>query len=278
MSLWFTEQEADSIRTSFAISEVLHSSQSSYQKIEVVETFAYGKMLILDGCVMLTEKDEFVYHEMIAHVPMGLKADAKQVLIIGGGDGGTVREFLRYPGIEKIILAEIDSEVVEVSRKFFPSVSSGLKDSRVEIKIGDGVAYLGQLEKAIDLLVIDSTDPVGPGEGLFTGEFYRSAARALKPGGIMVAQSESPWHSSESLQRIWSAMRQGFQYVTPYVGAVPTYPRGFWSWTLASQDPIQSDKMNVEPLRSIESQLKYLTPELAKSAFALPRFFADKLK
>lgn len=279
MNLWYTEEDQKQLRFGYKVKQVLEDMQTEFQKLEVIETVTYGKMLVLDGCVMVTENDEFVYHEMIAHIPVALAAQpVKDVLVIGGGDGGTVRELLKHAEVEKITLCEIDGKVVEVSKKHFPEVACGLSDPRVEVKIGDGVAFMKTQTKAYDLVIIDSTDPIGPGVGLFTGDFYKSVANALKPEGLMVAQSESPWYSREVLCRIQNNIRSGFAHSRSYIGSVPTYPRGLWSWTMARFSPIDPAMANLDKIAAIESSLKYLTPEMVKAAFVLPPFYADKIK
>lgn len=277
MQLWFTEEENEAVRLGFRIENVVYRGKSEFQSIEIIETAAYGNMLLLDGCVMTTDHDEFVYHESIAHIPICLHQDPKHVLVIGGGDGGTIRELLRHDCVEKAVLCEIDGLVVDVCKKYFPKIAGKLDDPRCEVRIGDGVGYVKEHENAFDIIIIDSTDPVGPGEGLFTGEFYKSVARALKPGGVMVAQSESPWYPKEFLTRIQKNIRSGFSHSAPYVGSIPTYPRGLWSWTMASEQPIKPAQFNRERFGKVAGEMQYLTPERAVGAFDLPPFFAAKL-
>lgn len=278
MELWFTERDPEGlIQTGWQTEDVLFTGKSEFQSVEVIKTTAYGNMLVLDGCVMCTDEDEFVYHEMIAHVPALLHKNPKSAVVIGGGDGGTVRELLKHKSIEKIVLCEIDAMVVDACRKFFPDVACGLDDKRVEVRIGDGVAYMKEQNQAFDIAIIDSTDPVGVGEGLFSPDFYRSVARSLRPGGVMVAQSESPWMKRESLERIHRNILGGFKHKKTYVGAIPTYPRGLWSWTMAAQEPINPASFDKERFSSIESGLKYLSKEKMVSVFDLPPFFREKL-
>lgn len=281
MNLWVTEQEADHIRTGWAVTEVLFSGRSEFQTVEVVETKAYGTMLLLDGLVMITDADEFIYHEMISHIPLCLHPNPKRVVVIGGGDGGTVREILKHSSVEEVILCEIDAMVIEQSKKFFPKVSNCLNpgvDPRVKVKVGDGVAFVKELKNEIDVILVDSTDPIGPGEGLFSREFYRNVAGALKPGGLMAAQSESPWFTKEALSRIHRNISGGFKHRKSYVAPIPTYPRGSWSWTIAAQGPIDPSKFNSERFSKVENSLQYLSRDLMTGAFALPRFYLEKIK
>ena len=277
MNHWFSEQEDGVIEYRYAYDKCLYNSRSQYQNIEVINSVAYGKMLILDGFIMLTEHDEFVYHEMISHIPLCLHPNPKKVLVVGGGDGGTARELLRHQSIEKLVVCELDSLVVDVCREFFPSTASVFSHEKLELVIADGIKHVSSLSEWADVIVVDSTDPVGPGESLFSSDFYQGASLALKPGGIMVAQSESPWANSNLLKGIHSNIKAGFRYSKPYVACVPTYPRGMWSWTIASNSPIDLESFNEDRLRCIESELKYLDLALAVSAFKLPRFFRDKL-
>ena len=278
MQLWFTEEDDKTIRLGYRVEDVLYRERSEFQMVEVLDTSAYGKMLVIDGFVMTTEADEFVYHEMIAHVPLCLHKDPRQVLVIGGGDGGTIREVLRHDTVERAVLCEIDEKVVEASRQFLPSIAGKLDDPRCEVRIGDGVAFIKEHTDAFDVIIIDSTDPIGPGEGLFSREFYKSVANALKSDGLMVAQSESPWYAPEILQRIQRNIRGGFEHAAPYLGSVPTYPRGLWSWTLAANHPINPTAFDRRRLEAFADELKYLTPELLPGAFALPPFVAKKFQ
>ena len=279
MNLWFTEQEADHIRTGWAVTKVLFNGKSEFQTVDVVETKAYGTMLLLDGLVMITDADEFIYHEMISHIPVCHHKDPKRVVVIGGGDGGTVRELLKHKEIEEIILCEIDEMVINASHKFFPQVAGCLFENnpRVKVKVGDGVAFMKELKNEVDVILVDSTDPIGPGEGLFSREFYRDVAAALKPGGIMAAQSESPWFTEEALGRIHRNISGGFKHRKSYVAPIPTYPRGSWSWTMASQEPINPAKFDTARFDRVANGLKYLSKDLMTGAFALPKFYSDKI-
>ena len=281
MNLWVTEQEADHIRTGWAVTEVLFSGKSEFQTVDVVETKAYGTMLLLDGLVMITDADEFIYHEMIAHIPLCLHPSPKRVVVIGGGDGGTVREILKHPEVEEVILCEIDGMVIEQSKRFFPKIAECLNpgfDKRVKVRVGDGVAFVKELKNEVDVILVDSTDPIGPGEGLFSREFYRNVAEALRKGGIMAAQSESPWFAKEALARIHRNISGGFKHRRSFVAPIPTYPRGSWSWTVAAQDPIDPSSFDQTRFAKIENGLQYLSKDLMTGAFALPRFYAEKIQ
>jgi spermidine synthase len=275
--LFYTEYEGEKLSYGYALDEVLFASQSKYQKIEIIKTKAYGRMMIIDGFVMLTDDDEFVYHEMISHVPLCMHNNPKNILIVGGGDGGTVREVAKHKSVEKIVLCEIDGMVVDVARQFFPRVASALDDPRVEIKIGDGISFVAEQQDEFDVIIIDSTDPVGPGEGLFSKDFYRSVSKALKPNGLMVAQSESPWADREFLQKILNNISAGFKHVAPYIAPIPTYPRGLWSWTMAGQSALDHKQYSEDRFEEISEGLNYLTQDTYAGCFALPPFYRKKL-
>ena len=277
MQLWFHEED-NGLKFSYKIKDVLYRERSAYQSIDVIDTEAVGKMLLIDGLVMITESDEFVYHECIAHIPALAHSNPRKVVVIGGGDGGTVRELLKHPSIEEITLCEIDDKVIEASRRFFPEVSAGLDNPKVNTYIGDGVNYMKNHEPStLDLVIIDSTDPIGPGEGLFTKDFYSSVAQSLKSNGLMACQSESPWYGSESLQRIFDNVAGGFGHYRPYVAPVSTYPRGYWSWTLASKEAWSVGDFDFDRLELFADSLSYLNKDLLPSVFSLPQFYKKKL-
>lgn len=278
MSDWFVENDANELQFGYRFNKTLFEGKSPFQDVKVIETEAYGKMLTLDGYVMITETDEFVYHEMISHVPVAYHKDPKDILVIGGGDGGTVRELVKYQGVESVTLCEIDKMVVDASREFFPEVASELDNPKVTVKIGDGIDFVKNQENKFDIILVDSTDPIGPGEGLFTKEFYKGVARALRPGGIVALQSESPWYKKELLMRIQNNVASAFPHIKPYVAPIPTYPRGLWSWTMASLDESCYNEPNLKRFSEVKNGLKYLTEGQLKNVFDIPPFFKEKLK
>lgn len=278
MSDWFIEKDANELSFGYSVNKTLFEGKSPFQEVKVYETKAYGKMLVIDGFVMLTETDEFVYHEMISHIPMSYHKDPKDILVIGGGDGGTVRELVKYKGVESVTLCEIDKLVVDVSRKFFPKVAGELDHKKVTVKIGDGIDYVKNQENKFDVVLVDSTDPIGPGEALFTKEFYQGVAKALKPGGIVALQSESPWYEAKILNRIQENVSSAFPIVKPYVAPIPTYPRGLWSWTMASHSEENFVKPNLDRFAEVKEGMKYLTPSQVTNVFDIPPFLKEKLK
>ena len=204
MELWFTERHTPNVKFSIKVDQQLYSGNSEFQRIDVFDSKEFGRFLTLDGYMMLTEKDEFIYHEMITHVPMAVHPDPKNILVIGAGDGGVVRELTRYDSVESIDLVEIDELVVEVSKKFLPTTACRLDDPRLKIYYEDGVKFIRRCENKYDIIIVDSTDPFGPGEGLFTKEFYGSCFKALHEDGIMVNQHESPFYDEDAaaMQRL----------------------------------------------------------------------------
>ncbi len=279
MQMWFQEEIDPNQRFSYKVKDILFRGKSDFQTVDVIETEAYGRMLLIDGLVMITDRDEFVYHEMIAHIPALNHKKPERVVVIGGGDGGTVRELLKHPSVKEVVLCEIDGLVVDASKKYFPEVAGCLDDARVKVNIGDGLAYMkNHAPGVLDLVIVDSTDPVGPGEGLFTKEFYSSVSKALKPDGMMACQSESPWYPKEILQRIYNNVSGGFNFIKPYVGSVPTYPTGTWSWTLASNQELLPANYDKGRFKSIDEKgLSYLSEGMMEGAFAIPNFHAKKL-
>lgn len=224
MDLKFTELQEDQYGITMKVKDTLYHDKSEFQSIDIIDTEAFGKVLILDGLVMTTERDEPFYHEMIAHIPMLSHPNPKKVLVIGGGDGGTVREVLKHSTVEKVVLCEIDGLVVEACQKYIPSIAGKLEDPKVEMQIRDGVEYISTQKSQFDVILIDSTDPLGPGVGLFTEEFYKNVNEALKPDGIMVAQSESPFANEKEIKLMYPLLRKAFPIVKTYVGPMPTYP------------------------------------------------------
>ena len=261
------------------IQELLFSARSHFQQVQVMQTDAYGKLLTLDGLVMMTERDEFVYHEMISHPAMNLLRNPRRVLVVGGGDGGTVRELLRYPELEHVDLVEIDGMVIDVSRRFFPTVSSALDDPRLEIHVRDGIEFVRQArDGSYDLVIIDSTDPVGIAEGLFGEDFYRDCSRILNDGGIFVSQSESPFDATftGTIANARELLDRLFGRTFVYLAHIPTYPTGTWSFTLTTKGlhPINDfDAARAEQrTASFARELKYYNAGVHLGAFALPNF------
>ena len=274
MELWFSERQTKALALSCLVRRTLHSERTPYQDLAVIETEQYGRMLVLDGMVMLTEADEFVYHEMIAHVPLTIHPAPLDVLVIGGGDGGTVREVLKHSAVRRVVLAEIDERVVEVSREFLPTLSSGFRDPRLVMAIGDGVEHVQRHRGAYDVILVDSTEPIGPAAGLFGAEFFRMAAEALKPGGLLAAQTESPFINGDLIGKAHHSLRGSFPFLRLYLASIPTYPSGLWSFTLAALE----EAPYLEPRPQAGLACRYYSSEVHRASFALPPFVAELVK
>lgn len=268
--LWFTEKQTPDVGITCRISETLRFEKTKYQELAVHQTNQFGRLLVLDGTVQTTELDEFFYHEMIAHPALFTHADPRRVLIVGGGDGGVVREVIKHKSVESVELVEIDERVVAAGRDFFPTISSGLSDPRVKVIIGDGIEHVRRATDSYDIIIVDSTDPVGPAVGLFAVEFYRSVSKALRSDGILVAQTESPLLNQDVLSHAFKSISQAFPNTRLYLGPVPTYPSGYWSYTMGLKD--STDPARVIGDKPCRFETKYYTPEVGRAAFALPPF------
>ena len=279
MELWYSEHHSEHVRFSLKVKEQLYSKQSEFQQVDILDTVEFGRALILDGCLMVTEKDEFIYHDMIVHVPMATNLNIKKVLVIGAGDGGTIRELTRYPGIEQIDMVEIDSMVVEVCKQFLPQTASKLVDPRVQIYYEDGLKFVRRKANEYDLILVDSTDPFGPGEGLFTKEFYGNCYNALKEDGILVNQHESTYYDAyvEAMKRAHNRIMETFPIAKVYQAHIPTYPSGHWLFGYASKkyDPLKDLQENEWNALGIKT--KYYNTELHKGCFALPNYVIEQL-
>ncbi len=279
MELWFTEKHTKGAGLTLKCKRTLYCHKSKFQQIDVLETEEFGRLLLLDGLVMTTERDEFFYHEMLVHPPMHYHGEkVKSVLVIGGGDGGAVRELLKYPEIERVILCEIDKEVVAVSRKFFPSISFALDDPRVEIRYADGSVILDEHKNDLDMIIIDSTDPIGAAKILFTERFYKSCRKALKKNGILCAQSESPIYHLSTMKEMKEALKAaGFPCLYFYISPVPTYPGGLWSWVMAGCNDIKI-RERVQPLsKKTYDELKFFNLDILNACICLPNFIKKAL-
>ncbi|WP_295631870.1 polyamine aminopropyltransferase [uncultured Mitsuokella sp.] len=280
MELWFTENHTPNVKFSIKVDRQLYSGRSEFQRIDMFDSKEFGRFLTLDGYMMLTEMDEFIYHEMITHVPMCVNPDAHDVLVIGGGDGGTVRELLRYPTIRHIDLVEIDELVVEVCRKYLPQTAGCLGDERVSIHYEDGLKYVRHAENAYDLIIVDSTDPFGPGEGLFTKEFYGNCFKALREDGIMVNQHESPFYQQDAyaMQRAHKRIVDSFPISRVYQAHIPTYPSGHWLFGFASKKRHPVRDVNWVRWNALGLKTRYYNTQLHAGAFALPNYVEEMLR
>jgi spermidine synthase len=280
MDLWFSEYHTEDVRFSVRIEKQLFSGKSEFQRIDVFESPEFGKFFTLDGFIMITEKDEFIYHDMIVHVPMATNPGIRNVLVIGAGDGGTVRELVRYDSIENIDMVEIDKLVVDTCREYFPNSTSGLDDSRVNLFYEDGLKFVAQKKDEYDLIIVDSTDPIGPGEGLFTSSFYADCHSALKKDGILVNQHESPFYPEYSrlMQRSHKRIEESFPISRVYQVHIPTYASGHWLFGFASKslDPVMD--LDADRWNALGLATRYYNTDIHKAAFALPNYVKELLE
>lgn len=275
---WFTEYGPANTSISLKVKYKLFEKKSPFQKIEIFESYDYGRVMALDGYIMLTEKDEFIYHEMISHVPLFTHPEPKYILVIGGGDGGTVREVLKHESVKKVELVEIDEEVVNASKIYFPEIASCLNNEKVKVIFQDGIEFVKTKKEVYDIVLIDSTDPIGPAVGLFEEDFYKDAFNSLNDTGILVAQSESPFVYPDLIKRVYSVFKKYFPIVYFYLANVPTYSSGVISFILGSKkfDPLKD--FDLERLKKIISTLKYYNEKIHFASFALPNFFMNLLR
>ena len=258
--------------------KLLYSKQSEFQKVEVFETeSALGRVLTLDDLMMTTEGDEFHYHEMISHVPMMHHPNPKTVLVIGGGDGGTIREVLKHETVEKAVLCEIDGLVIEACKEHLPTIACELDNPKCEILVEDAIEYIKGKENMFDIVLIDSTDPMGPGEGLFTEEFYTNVKRSLKKGGIVAAQSESPFVNKEEIKKMYNLLKKVFPICSTFTSNIPTYPGGYWAWAFCSEEVAPLSYYAEERAEKITKSCKIYNKDYHNARFALPNYLKELL-
>jgi spermidine synthase len=276
---WYTETLHEGLRTSIQVRRVLFDSQTEHQRLVVAESVAFGTLVMLDGVTQLTTADEYVYHEMLSHVPILAHGAVRDVLVIGGGDGGMIEELFKHTGIEHVTMAELDHGVIDLARTHLPELSNGaFDDPRLEIVIGDGKDYAATSDRRFDLVIVDSTDPIGPGEALFTPTFYADCRRLLRRGGVIVTQNGVPFFQADELEATMRAFAGLFADATCYLAAVPTYVGGFMAFGWGSDDPSLrrvSQGTLVERFAAAGFETRYYTPEVHLASFALPRFILE---
>lgn len=282
MELWYTEEHSPNVRFSIKIDRQLYSGQSDFQRIDVLQSQEFGRILTLDGLIMVTEKDEFIYHEMIVHPAMAVNPQIRRVLVIGAGDGGTLRELTRYAHIQQIDLVEIDEMVVQVCRKYLPQTASKLDDPRIRFFYEDGLKFVRFKENAYDLIIVDSTDPFGPGEGLFSKEFYGNCFKALTENGILINQHESPFYEvdADNMRRAHQRLVATFPICKVYQFHMPTYPSGHWLFGFASKKfhPVRSlDATAAASWNQLGIPTRYYNTDIHRGAFYLPTYVKEVL-
>ena len=268
MVRFFENEPYSPIEYAYKVESVLYKGKSKYQEILVLENAYFGKILILDGIVQLTEKDEFFYHEMLTHVAMHAHPEPNRVAVIGGGDGGAVREVLKHRTVEKIYFVEIDEEVIEISRKFFPTVSSGIDDPRVELKIMDGANFIKDHAEVIDVIIVDSTDIIGFARSLFTEDFFRSVLKALRPEGLFVTHSESLHFHLDIVIEVQQILKRAFPLVDLYTAPIATYPGNWWAFAIGSRSLDPRDMR-----RPFEIDTRYYDDEIHRQVFLSPKLY-----
>lgn len=272
---WHLENHTEGYSVSWRIRSVLHQETTPYQDLKIVDTLQWGRALILDDCVQTTETEEFIYHEMMAHVLLNAHPRPRRVLVVGGGDGGVVREVIKYPQVERVDLVEIDNQVVEACRKYLPGIACGLEDPRVKVNIMDGVLFVaGAADASYDVVIVDSSDPLGPAEVLFNESFYKELFRILDQDGLMVTQAESPLIYPTVFQGICRGIKQVFGAVHVYLTPVPTYVGGPWAFAAGTK---QYDPRTIHDDSRVPDGLKYYNSELHRAVFALPQFVKEMI-
>lgn len=276
MELWFTEFQTKDLGLTVRVKESLYLGRSEFQEVAVVDTYEFGRMLVLDGVFQTSIFDEYIYHEMIAHIPLCVHPNPRQVLVIGGGDGGTIREVVKHQSVERVEMVEIDGLVVEICKKFLPEISAALinNNPKVHLNIGDGIAHMAKAENLYDIIIVDCSDPIGPGEGLFTYGFYKDVYKALKPDGLFVQQTESPFYHQSLIKRLYKDIASLFPITRPYLAQIPLYPGGTHCFTIGSK---KYDPVTVEP-RTLDFDTRCYNKDIQKSCFVLPNFMQELLK
>lgn len=275
MGLWFTEKQTDNFGITMKVTRTYENEQTDFQHLTMIETEEWGTMLTLDGMVMTTVRDEFVYHEMVAHPALATHPNPERVLVVGGGDGGVIREVMKHPKVKKAVLVDIDGKVIEYSKKYLPSIASELDNPRVEVIVGDGYMHIAQHKNEYDVIMVDSTEPVGPAVELFSKGFYQGIYEALREDGIFVAQTDNPWFKADLIRQVNLDVKEIFPIVRVYGANIPTYPSGLWTFTMGSKkhDPLEVDTTAIPAFET-----KYYTPRLHAAAFVLPKFVEDLVR
>ncbi|MFN3346383.1 MAG: polyamine aminopropyltransferase [Candidatus Bipolaricaulaceae bacterium] len=273
---WLCEEQAPGVWLCLGVRRWLVRRRTPYQRLDLAETGSHGRVLALDGKFMLSERDEFFYHEMLVHPALLSHPRPERVLIVGGGDGGALREVLRHP-VQRVTLVEIDATVVEVAREWLSSVHRGsFLDPRVRVEIAPGEEFLPQHPTEFDVILVDSTDPIGPGEALFQAGFFRACHAALRPGGVLALQAGSPWLHPETLKAVVQTLKGFFPTVLPYLGAMPLYPSGLWAYVLALEGlPAWEEVRRRFEERGLST--RYFSPALFQAATVLPPFLTALL-
>lgn len=280
MDLWYSEEHSDNSKFSIKVKNAIYSERTNYQDIAFFDSYDFGRFFTLDGLMMVNEKDEFIYHEMIVHVPMSVNKEIKNVLVIGGGDGGTLRELTRYKTIDNIDHVEIDERVAELCKKYLKQTAIGYDDKRIKSFFTDGIEFIKDKEDYYDLILVDSTDPIGPGEGLFTTEFYLNCYKALTKKGILVNQHESPYYENyaREMKKAHKKLKKIFDVTKVYQFHMPTYASGHWLFGFASKGICPINDLDEKAWNKLGLKTDYYNTDLHKASFSLPNYVIRMLE
>lgn len=277
MNNWFENKYSPHTSLNIKIKKLLFKGTSDYQKIEILESYDFGRMLVLDGIVNVTEKDEFIYHEMMVHVPLFTHPNPKRILVVGGGDGGVVRELSKHPKVKQIDLVEIDPMVVDKCKRFLPGVSVGFRDSRLKIYFDDGAQFVRNKKYFYDVIIVDSPDPIGEGKSLFKKSFYSYCFRALKEDGLLTAQSETPTFKEELkiMKSMHKKLNQTFPIVKLFTAYVPSYAVGIWCFVLCSKKYDPLNDFQEKRYKKLMLKNRYYNADIHRASLVLPNFIKD---
>ena len=280
MELWFSELHTPRVKLSVQVEKQLYSNENEYNRIDIFDSIEFGRFLTVDGYIIMTERDEFIYHEMLTHIPMAVHPAPKRILVFGAGDGGVIRELLKYPYVEQIDMVEVNEGVMEACKKYLPFTASGLSDPKVAIYSDNCLRFIRHIENEYDVIIVDSAGFYGPGESLFTREFYGSCYKALKSDGIMVNQHQSPFYENDRVetQRAHKRIVNSFPLSRVYQAHIPSYPSGYWLFGFASKKYHPLKDLNCSIWKSLGIETRYYTTNLHKGCFALPAYVEKMLE
>ena len=280
MEFWFSEHHTENVKFSVKVDKHLYSNETDLGRVDIFESLEFGRFLAVDGYIIFTDRDEFIYDEMLSHVPMAVHPNPKSVLIFGSGDGGVVEELLKYKSLERIDLVEVNDGVVEACRKFFPETASSLDDERVTVYTENALRFIRHIENEYDVIIVDSAGSYGPGESLLTREFYGGCYKALKDDGIMVNQHQSPFYEEDRIetQKAHKRIVDSFPISRVYQAHIPSYPSGYWLFGFASKKYRPVLDLNADAWNKLGIKTDYYTTNLHKGCFALPAYVERMLE
>jgi spermidine synthase len=276
-NLWFSELHRGHVGMTYKVKSIIYSGRSEFQRLDILDLHEYGKALVLYGSLMFTEKDEFVYHEMLAHVPYYSCPSARSALVIGGGDGFTLRELLKHPSLERLVLVDIDGMVVQKGKEYFPESRAAFEDPRVTVHFADGARYVAESRERFDLIMVDAADPVPPADVLFKEEFYGNCKRLLATDGVFAAQTESPFYNPDVFRKVHADLAGMFEIAMPYVAWIPTYPSALWSFAFCSDTRHPVRDFDGDAFTTDGIATRWYNEGIHTAAFSLPSFVRDLL-